>query len=391
MSLPPLTTLFCIDFPPDILVGIDFYYLQSNTQFAGIKLIPPGTHTFHWGGTEASTGRSGIFFTGTNEEKLVFLKWDAEQERAITEEEMLPLDVSKFKTRLGDMYKFMIVYEELARQTIEKSAGTFTAVSWQSLANHITSSTYSRILPKNGVASSILTTQQENELLSKSLHDAAKDRAKMERSVPNSEVADDEIIQGLLNQTDQEMHFTSIDIKSRLRNPSFTGRNLTALYLDKTWYLNEILRSSLTPGFKSFLGEVEFAFLMLLIYANYSAAIAWFNLIRLVLDCETAFVSSTHYSALFLRLLKNQLLILPSEYQDQFWSRRDFQRLMGEFHEKIYSPEGWNLTDAVLEALCSEIFATCETTMGLVFPDSASYAHREMGEEEEDGPTIVET
>lgn len=393
MSLPPLTTVYCIGFPDELLVGIDLYYFQSTPQFAGIKLIPSGTHVFHWGNGDNSSGRSGVFFTAKGEnQQVVILKWDTEQERAITEHEMFEVDVSKAKSRLGDAYPMMIVYEELARQTVEKAQGTFTTVSWERITSDITANTCKRVLPPQGIVSSLSTSAKENELLKQSLHDAAKDRANKDRSVSDSEVAEDKIIQGIVDQKDQELHFTTFDIKKRLTDPVFEGRNLTMLYLDKSWYLEEIIKTFPRPQFKELLGEIELAFVVLVIFANFASASTWLSLVHLLLDCEISFSGSPQSSISFLRLFKNQLLLLPEEYQDQFWAPRDFQRLMREFHEKIYSPDGWTVSSPVVEALCKEIFDICQAKMGVTLPDVSSYAGLDLDDDEdyEDRPTIVD-
>lgn len=387
MSLPPLTTVYCLNFPENWLLGIDIYYFQSTLQFSGVKLIPPGTHTFHWG-LDAENSRSGIFFTGKEEaSSLVLLKWDAVNETVLTEADMPGLEASAIKSRLGEAYKFMIVYDELKRATVEQSHGTFTAVSWNNLTKHLTGPIHTSILPPGQLASSTLTTKIESELLRKSLYDAAKDRAKLERTSDDKEVADDEIIRSLLDQNDSELKFTEINIKKRMANPNFTGWDMTSSYLDKSWYLGELLASRRSKGLKSFLGEMQLSFLLLLIYANFSGALQWFTIVQLVLDCETAFVSNAQLSVRFLQVMKDHLEVSPPEYFGQFWDEKEFARTMLHFHENVHGPEGWGIKSSIVRGLCEDIFSICERKKGIVFPDKSSYTV--VFDDEDDGPVIV--
>lgn len=389
MSLPPLTTVYCLDFPENWLLGIDFFYFQSTPQFKGVKLIPPGTHTFHWG-IDTDNARNGKFFTGTqNESKLLILQWDNVNEKVLMEADIGELEVSAIKSRLGESYHLMIVYEELKRATIDRAQGDFVQAPWPALTCYLTELIYERILPPYQIASSLLTTAHENNILRQSLYDAAKDRAAKHRAASDKEVADDKIIQSLVDQSDSELKFTEINFKARMAEPTLTGRNLTNLYLDKSWYLSELLHTLHPAGFKAFLGEFQFAFLLFVIFGNFSAALQWLNMVQLIFDCESAFVSHAQHSISFLRVLKDHLEVCPPEYLTQFWDQTELVKVMLQFHENVYGQEPWNICLPTLDSLCEEIFCICEEKLNISFPKHSEYL-AELDDNSEDGPEIVE-
>ena len=386
MSLPPLTTVYCLDFPENWLLGIDLFHFQSTSQFSGVKLIPTGIHSFHWG-ADLESIRYGKFFIQTKDDSnLIILKYDRNTETVCTEEDIGELDVSAIKSRLGEAYPFMIVYEELKRATLSQVQGSIFENSWEILTQYITKSGLDSLVPHNPIISSTSATATETEVLRRSLLDAAKDRAEKDRSVADHEVAKDKIIRTLINESDIELRFIEINIKKRLADPALTGRDLTNSYLDKSWYLGDILSSLNPPGFKSFLGQLQFSFLLLLLFANYSGALQWFSMVQLLLDCEKAFVTNSQHSTSFLRVLKNHLDACPTDYFEQFWDRKEFSSMMLKFHENVYGHECWQLESSGLIDVCAEVFRVCEKKFGIAFPEQVSY---QIDLSDEEGPVIV--
>lgn len=385
MSLPPLTTVFCIGFPENWLLGIDIFYFNSTANFNGVKLVPTGFHSFHWGANSDSIRSGKLFISHSTENQLIILKWDQSQEQVVTESDIGELDVSAIKSRLGDAYRFMIVYDDLKRQTLSKADKTLHDLDWDTLTHYIDDETIKRILPKKAIVSSTSTTAYENEILRRSLFDAAKDRAKKSRYVNDKEVADDKIIQSLVDQNLDELMFTEIDIKKKVHSESSRqGRDLTNIYLDKSWYLTDFINS--VGGFKKFLGEFELGFILLLSFANYSGALQWFKIAQLFLDSETYFVVKKLESLQFLEIFNIHLNSIILDYIDQFWDTKSFASMLHNFHKNVYSPEGWQLDQDLLR-VSKETFKLCESRFGICFPDKNIYNSLS---EDEDGPVIVE-
>lgn len=387
MSLPPLTTVFCIGFPENWILGIDIFYFNSTPKFNGVKLIPSGLHTFHWGANLDSV-RSGKFFVShSNESQLIILKWDQTQEAVLTESDIGELDVSAIKSRLGDAYRFMIVYDDLKRETLQKAEREFHDLDWEALTHHIDAATIARILPKSNIISSTSTTAHENEILRKSLLDAAKDRANKSRDVSDKEVAEDEIIRTLVDKDVEELRFTEIDIRKKVESESSRqGRDLTNIYLDKSWYLIDLIKN--VGSFQKFLGEFELAFILLQLFANYSGALQWFKIVQLFLGCEEFFSVKVSESLKFLSLFKMHLKSIVLDYFDQFWDTKAFTTMIVGFHENIYSPEGWQVNPKVMQ-VSEEIFKLCESKFGISFPHKSQYELLPE-DENEDGPTVVD-
>lgn len=374
MSLPPLSTVYCINFPDNWLLGIDLYYFQSTPQYQGVKLIPPGFHVLHWG-ADTDSIRSGKFFFSKNESKLVILRYNSLLEKVEVEEEIGELDTSAIKGRLGDAYRFMIVYDSLKSSVLEKAEESLSSINWNSLTNNITDELIHFILPQHQIASSTSTTEKENNILKQSLIDSAKIRS--ERS--SSKIDDDHIIQSLVDQSDLELNLIDVDIKKRLKDPSVVGRNLTNSFLDKSWYLQETIDT--LGGFKSFLGTIQFSFLLMLVFANYSGAVEWFSLIQLYFSSESHFAENLSDSRAFLNLFFIHLRALPQEYFDQFWDKKDFIKMIIEYHENVYSKtDGWGLFDEEILGISLKIFDFLETSYGIDLPDQTAYDNDEFDE-----------
>jgi hypothetical protein len=353
-----------------------------------VKLIPSGLHTFHWGANSDSV-RSGKFFVSDSKEcQLIILKWDQAQEVVLAEADIEELDISAIKSRLGDAYRFMIVYDDLKRQTLQNAERELSDFDWKTLTRHIDTTTIARILPKsNSIVSSTSTTAHENEILRRSLLDAAKDRANKSRDVSDKEVAEDEIIKTLVDQDVEELRFTEIDIKRKVRSESSRqGRDLTNVYLDKSWYLTDLIKN--VGGFQKFLGEFELAFILLQLFANYSGALQWFKIVQLFLDSEEYFSLKLSESLKFLNLFMLHLKSIVLDYFDQFWDTKTFTTMITGFHENIYSPEGWRVNPEVIN-VSEEIFKLCESKFGICFPHKSQYELL-LEDENEDGPTVVE-
>jgi hypothetical protein len=97
MSIPPLTTVICLNVPDGWLFGVDLQFFQTTPQFRGVKAIPNGVHVVHWG-VDQQNVRSGHFFVA-EDQNVVILRWNKEKEEMEIGDEIGELDISAIKSR----------------------------------------------------------------------------------------------------------------------------------------------------------------------------------------------------------------------------------------------------------------------------------------------------
>lgn len=96
MSVPPLTTVICLNVPEGWLFGVDLQFFQTTPQFHGVKAIPNGFHVVHWG-VDQQNVRSSHFFVA-EDQKVVILRWNKETEEMEIGDEIGELDISAIKS-----------------------------------------------------------------------------------------------------------------------------------------------------------------------------------------------------------------------------------------------------------------------------------------------------
>lgn len=338
MSLPPLTTVVCLNIPEGWLFGVDLQFFQTTPQFYGIKAIPDGIHVVHWGANQESV-RSGHFFAA-NDQSVVIVRWNSEREEMeIGEEDIGELNVSATKSRIGEYYRFMIQYPE--------------SDIWRELVSKIKQTNIDDSLAK--VVNSTSTSKEENEILKQSIHESANTRAVNS----GTKVEDDKIVKSLIDQPDA-IKFLEIDLKKSFK-PSELGSDRTQHMLDKTWYLNNIVLEQ--QSFDYLLGELQLGFLLMLVLANFSGAQQWLKIVELLTHCDKDIEGIPSRYRVFINIVTTQLENCPLEYVDGFL---DGERL-GKSFSHFLSEQASKRLENVLEKIGINV-----------------------EEEEDEGPVVVE-
>jgi A1 cistron-splicing factor AAR2 len=304
MASPPRTTLIFDNFPTDWTVGVDLHFFNTNNLLKGIKLIPQGIHVVHWA-QDPNSIRSGYFFEA-HEGDVIVLYWDSQNETMHVGDEVGELNIRKQMDNVSGFYPYMIAYP-----------GDVT--KWRDLTRYVKWSQVEYILPKCHI-DSVMTSSDENNLLLKTLQQHSKDR----------NIANDPIVNSIIDQSDIELKFTIIDLEKRVR-PNSSPEEKTKDALDKSWFLKQLLISGYNNSDDTLLGEFELSFINMVIFANYSSSTQWLKILRISLNCKDLVARR---SQLFLKLMNQFYLMLthlPEEYMDEFIDESFLETYVGEF------------------------------------------------------------
>ncbi|KAN0076538.1 A1 cistron-splicing factor [Elaphomyces granulatus] len=358
----PTPTLLAPHLPPKTFVGIDLISFTSTPNFHGIKDLPEGWHFLYTGTSESFSLRCGAWFyvgdvrsgVGTNDsteedddddddEKQVIRRQQNVQESVHAEAEiriwkwdhnteaLIPLDREKdsdqqeavqHKANLGALWQRGALFRYRSRVPSSKSAGSHgkqererdrndrdigdedeeTGRSdWVGLTNRLSPGLLTRVLcdpdiDVDGRPSWTVTSA------STSFQDADQ--------IPG--LTGKEYMDGLAGGRENELRFLPIDLK-RTWPDGAIGRERTVAAQDRSWALGNFIEQ-LTgsaagdhAGEAQILGELQFAFLMVLTLMNYSCLQQWKRLLSLTLTCRAAIRSRERFFADVLRLLMLQL------------------------------------------------------------------------------------
>ncbi|CAK7902977.1 A1 cistron-splicing factor Aar2p [[Candida] anglica] len=294
MSRPPLTTILLDGVPTkqgEWLMGLDMSFFNANDKLKGIKGIPDGYHLFHYSSPndteEALTSavRNGFWFD-CKEGDVIVISWDPQLERfaRIDDVDTEQLNCTKALSTLGESYSFMINYIDDSNV-------------WQDKLISYVDEDIIEMIPKD--MNTIVASRQENDILRDAL---TKGINKKEQETPTlSKSLSDLSLQPQIN-------YTPINFKINKEGDS-NVQDITANYLDKTWYFNSIYSDS-----ELFLGEFQISFINYIVFGNYCSMVQWLQMLRLLSMCESLINTSKSLCFNFLEVLTSQLEKLPREY-----------------------------------------------------------------------------
>lgn len=127
---------------------------------------------------------------------------------------------------------------------------------------------------------------------------------------------DADVIPGLTSsesviEGEQELHFLPIDLKRTWREGAI-GRERTEAAQDRSWALGDLIdkfseSGERKTGAQQILGEMQFAFLMVLTISNYSCLEQWKRILGLLLTCKRALGEIEAFFVKVVGLLQLQL------------------------------------------------------------------------------------
>ncbi|CBX99744.1 hypothetical protein LEMA_P073330.1 [Plenodomus lingam JN3] len=308
-----------LDLPPNALAGIDLLSFTTSPRFQGIKNLPPGLH-FVFAATSATlSSRNGAWFyvtPGSGSPQVFVKKWDQTTEDLIAE--TAQAEVLRCKANLGSIWKDGLTpYRQTVREEDSGAEDEWSEEStdWSCLTNKITPTLLSRICGLNPDHWNLTSASSASQDL---------------EEIPGLEASS-------ILHPEKELRFLPIDLKRTWREGA-TGRERTEAAQDRSWFLGDLIDNHCQAedqwGRESeILGELQFAFLMVVTLNNNSCLEQWKRLLRLLLTCRQAVKER---SGLFLDLLKVLRLQL-AHCADMEGELFDMKEVGGGFLKPLFS------------------------------------------------------
>ncbi|KAJ3358707.1 a1-alpha2 repression [Allomyces javanicus] len=299
--------------------GVDFASWETGPRFKGLKFVPPGLHFIHYrppvmtsrlrneGVAPASASapdfRTG-FFHWFAESEILVCEWDAKNEDLKFDSELDPDQVRRVKFNIRELDPFLGTYP------IQDGWA-----KWQRQAKNITAAQLDLILPrKPGTSIHPLTAMAESNLSDADLKAAEARRvaqggatAAMDVDRPGPATT---AVAATTTPTPR-IHFTDFDLK-RSWDPSGAGSasEITRYSMDKSWLLRSVMKR---PNV-DLLGELQLAFLCLLVGQNFEGFEQWKKLIHLICRSVEAIDQMPEFFVKFMAVLRDQLAECPSDF-----------------------------------------------------------------------------
>ncbi|PVU87118.1 hypothetical protein BB561_006444 [Smittium simulii] len=288
--------------------GIDLNLWQTTPNFMGLKLIPPGLHLISYSSVDKTSqiGIKSCFFHVFEPGQLVVKDWDVETE-SIVDTKLSADEQTSLKLNIRDLDKKLGAYP---------SGSDNSFLRWQKLTRFITPDNLSYCMPKktvisNGFNSATSSSYDEVEHIKASKKKFAQE---IETLIPESNKAT--IIPDHKTFNYEAFNFNIIDLKSSFDPTIHSPFEISKYSMDKSYLLEKTL-SNYKPGSVGLLGEMQLAFIILLIGQNFNGLEHYKMLVGLITGCEMLLSKTNLVLSLFipfLDILQTQLLECPPDF-----------------------------------------------------------------------------
>lgn len=347
----PTPTILFADHPPKLFIGLDLLSFNSTPSFHGFKDLTPGAHFLYSGATDLFSLREGEWlFIGDDggdevqndaglqlynssrspnqPPEIRLRRYDFEHESfALFDENSVNGKQEAMRLRAniaeywnnGTLLSYQSIVhgkkaqslrreqEQQEKQSTEQSSVSqmIERADWPHLADQITPSALTRILgpPRSdsaGRRSWEMTTGSSESRNADSIPGLTGNRAESNDAVDR-----------LSGDKDSNLGLLSFDLKQTWPEGA-VGRERTEAARDRSWLLGDLItnvaRGCGRPdneefGEQQILGELQFAFLMVLTLMNLSCLKQWKRLYEMIFTCRAAVVAREGFYVKALRLL----------------------------------------------------------------------------------------
>ncbi|CAO3588097.1 unnamed protein product [Absidia cylindrospora] len=305
--------LLFLNAPEKLEFGIDYNAWTIGPLFKGVKLIPPGLHFIYFS-TTSKEGVQGIrtgFFKYFDVGEIVVREWNPKVEDLYGESELDPSQVERYIINIREFDRNMGPYP-LDPPTYYQR--------WQHLTNHITPGLVKRILPNNGRVSHLPATANEDMAATEN-DDGNDDSATDGNSTTASTIRNRRKGQPL--EKEEGMEFTPFDLKQSFPSGA-TGDQVTKWSLDKSWLVKDLLERVYRGDHRLLLGEMQLAFVCLLMAQNFSGFQQWKQIVHLLCSCREMVLDHPTLFVDFLDTLQEQLEECPADFFRDILSENNF-------------------------------------------------------------------
>ncbi|KAI8097592.1 A1 cistron-splicing factor [Halteromyces radiatus] len=363
--------LLFLNAPERLEFGIDYNAWTIGPLFKGVKLIPPGLHFIYFS-TTSKEGIQGIrtgFFKYFDTGEIVVREWNPKIEDLYGESELDPSQVERYIINIRDFDRNMGPYP-LDPPTYYQR--------WQHLTNHITPGLVKRILPNNGRVSHLpaVTPAVENEEPEASTTSAAATAA---AATPTTTIRDRRKGQGI--EKEEGMEFTPFDLRQSFPSGA-TGDQVTKWSLDKSWLVKDLLQRVYRGDHRLLLGEMQLAFVCLLMAQNFSGFQQWKQIVHLLCSCHEMVHDHPTLFVDFLDTLQQQLEECPVDFFRDILSENNFIASMLKNLRDVIPP-----SSTALYTKFNKMKQFLSTRFQWELPDQAD---EDEEEEDDDAPVVVD-
>eukprot|EP00891_Asterochloris_glomerata_P008767 jgi/Astpho2/8767/e_gw1.00128.29.1_t len=291
-------SLLLLNVPEGTRIGIDHQNFMAGPKFQGVKMLPPGAHMVSYNAAgqgqlrQQDFGPTTAFFLHLASGQVEVRRWDAQHELLVEleedEAERYAAGVKRFDFDAGlgpyDLHRF---------------------AQWQRLAGFISDDVIRRLQPLPHGNMSI-TAEGDPSLLQPAT--AAEERLYQQLREGREAGAAD------LPARDHVGRARYTELPRVVKVPGVTGAQLSALNLDKSMLLEQVLQKQYHRDSRQLLGELQFAFLAFLRGQSLEGFAQWKALVQLLLSCEQAPLTTQQgLFVKFLNALQSQLEVSLQE------------------------------------------------------------------------------
>ncbi|XP_044761597.1 protein AAR2 homolog [Coccinella septempunctata] len=355
-----------LDVPKETEFGIDFQLWNTNENFRGIKMIPPGLHYIFYSSV-SRTGdvapRSGFFYNFRKGE-VVVRKWDAKEED-LSDYKATEEEIASFRRNIRTMDNFLACYP------------FDIYAKWVSLTENISDKQITKLIPLSGIVRSALELQGCSDADRPRQENTSPVEVKKRKRSSTSCVDDteDSLLPKMKIKGGTELRFT--DFPEKHYPEGSTPSDITQHSLDSSYILECMICKYEPPS--DIVGELEFCFICFLVGHSLEAFEQWRKLIHLFCSCESAITKYRRIYHMLLNVLKLHISEIPEEFLADIVSNNNFFYLeMRELFRNI----GNSNADGELKSRANRFkeFLTEKFSWNFEHLDS---------EDEEDAPVIV--
>ncbi|CAH0725229.1 unnamed protein product, partial [Brenthis ino] len=334
-------TFVFLGVPQETQFGIDMQCWNTEEDFRGIKMIPPGLHYVHYSAVSKGTGdvspRSGFMYFFQKKEFLVKI-WDKSLED-ISKDEISEESIQRLKDNLLNLDRHLAPYPYEIWQ------------KWKLLSSQITAELAQKLSPESGLirasvellsmsdedrprgvkpSSSQESNIESNEVIEEST--SGQSDAKRSKRITQAE-KEDAMLPDLKPVPGASLRFT--EIPRDKHPPGSKPDEITKHYLDQSYTLEMMIAQHDEP--LHIIGELQFAYLCFLIGHSLEAFEHWKNLVILMCSCEEAIHKYRSVFFHFIRTVETQIDEMPEEFlADIVMNRNLVYKKLRDFFRTAY-------------------------------------------------------
>lgn len=331
-------TLLCLNVPSKIYFGIDYLTFETGVKFKGVRRIPSGgPHFIH---TSIHNAERMGFFVWLDDGQIDIFQWDKSLQ---------------FLTNLEDSEQGQRLRIAVRNHEFDSNLGQYpngTVSKWTKLCNHITAPLIRRLGPK-----SEMMTSSHCEI-----NGVSNGNRKEDQEMKDINDGDNDGVNAkYLHYHDQKLKYSQYR-PSYTKIPqisSMTGLSpseMTTLQMDRSKILYDLLNGPFKENHFALIGELQYAFISLLVGQTVQGLEQWKVIIDLICNCCDAVEEKQEFYTEFIGALIVQLGELPRDFfRDQLTNKsflnQSLQSLMEIANESVIGSDLKAKVNALKEIL----------------------------------------